>query len=237
LSSSELKNTEKQRIVKDKFSELEPQLATAQKADLQKTATSFINTTHGTLTEDTGIQMFEEKYSVKLDTSQTYFKKKLDLHGTQECHDVFVGGKVDGICTDKDENKFIVEVKNRMKGFFNGVREYEKTQIQLYMWILGLDSARLVERYRDKIKITMMERDDSYINMVLRSLAMFFQNFYERFMLKPNLKEDYLNMSTEEKKHFLRKLYLSDIQRFHEQELQQNLEEDAPDCLIDDDLI
>ena len=44
----------------------------------------------------------------------------------------FLGGKIDGILEDKT----IIEVKNRMRGLFNTVREYEKIQTFAYMFIL-----------------------------------------------------------------------------------------------------
>lgn len=225
LNKPDLKLDEKKQLIEEKFNELD--IGGVEKAELQKTATSFINTTHGTLTEDIGIKMFEDKYNVALDTTQVYFKKRLSVANGCE---VYVGGKVDGLCKS---DGYIVEVKNRVKGFFNGVREYEKTQIQLYMWILDLNSARLVERYRDKIRVTMIERDNEYIDTILESLVLFFWAFYEKFLQEPSVKCDFLHMTTDEKRHFLRRLYLSDIQQ-----LQQNkLESHAPSCMIDDDLI
>ena len=56
-----------------------------------------------------------------------------------------VGEKVDGIAIDKDGNKIILEIKNRVNRLFNTVRDYEKVQCYAYMYALGYKYIHLSE--------------------------------------------------------------------------------------------
>ena len=59
-----------------------------------------------------------------------------------------LGGKIDGILEDKT----VIEVKNRMRGLFNTVREYEKIQTFAYMFIFHSSHSQLVETYLNQTK-------------------------------------------------------------------------------------
>ena len=83
---------------------------------------------------------------------------------------------MDGIFTDMDnpENNYVVEVKNRTKGFFNSLREYEKTQIQLYLLLTGFKNSKLVEKYNSKIRVTDVPVEQSYIDDIFEYLLSLF---------------------------------------------------------------
>ena len=151
---------------------------------LKKTAESYINKTHGTLKEETAIEMYEKKYNVKLDTSQQFNKRQLKNISQKSKYDWYICGKVDGLFieTVPPYNSYIVEVKNRTKSFFSTLRDYEKTQIQLYMWILEMENAKLVEKFNNKIKITEVPRDDIYIEDTLDSLELFIEILENKFL-------------------------------------------------------
>ena len=76
----------------------------------------------------------------------------------------FLGGKIDGILEDKT----IIEVKNRMRGLFNTVREYEKIQTFAYMFILHSQKSQLVETYfngsRQECGILEVEFEDKFMD-------------------------------------------------------------------------
>ena len=121
------------------------QISDTVKKNLIKETESFINKTHGTLKEESAIEMYEKKFNVKLNTSQEFYKYRLDMSDTSQ-YDWYVGGKVDGLYIDNDDKSksYIVEVKNRTRGFFSTLRDYENTQIQLYMYILDISFSKLV---------------------------------------------------------------------------------------------
>ena len=148
----------------------------------------------------------------------------------------FIGGRLDGIFTDLDkpQNNYLVEVKNRTKGFFSSLRDYEKTQIQLYLLITGLTNSKLVEKYNSKIKITDILIEQQYINDVLEFLLIFI-NKTITFWRNNELKMSYLNMTETEKIKFLHKLYLDDISKLqrHKNEI-RIIETQIGDCYISD---
>lgn len=194
--------------------------------------TQFINTTHGILKEDPVIANFEEKFKVKLDVSQKY-NKKYFIDTLDNIY--YIGGKVDGLYINSDPKKsYVVEVKNRTKGFFNSLRDYEKLQIQLYMWILDLDEAKLVESYKDNMRITIVYKDQEFIDNSLDYLKIFIDNFENGFLNKKIVKEKYINSNEIDKKKFLNKLYLTEIEKAKNEIYTKKLMENEQECLIDD---
>jgi hypothetical protein len=195
---------------------------------LQRETTSFINKTHGTLLEDSAIEIYERKSGVKLDTSQKFYKRQIQSSGQFEW---YIGGRLDGIYIDEEhpERSYIVEIKNRMRGFFSSLRDYEKTQIHLYMYLLDIPMAKLIEKYGSQIRTTIIYRDKSYLENILTSLHIFINNFENRFLNDSVYKTKFLNSDTDNKKKLCRQLYLDDILSIN------NLDDDSQeDCLIDD---
>ena len=112
-------------------------LSNDEKKYLKRETESFINKTHGTLKEDSAIEMYEKRFNVKLDTSQQFYKQQIYQDFENEW---YICGKMDGLYISESENEqsYIVEVKNRVNGFFTTLRDYEKTQIHMYMHMCTL---------------------------------------------------------------------------------------------------
>jgi len=205
------------------------------KDKLRKESESFINKTHGTLLENDAIAIFENKFNVKLDTSQAFNKKRLEFNSST--YNWFICGKVDGIYKDasKDCSKdYIVEVKNRTKSFFASLRDYEKTQIQLYMWMLNIGTAKLVEKKNNQIRVTHISFDPTYITYILEGLKIFINNFQKDFLNSYDAKEHYFHLNQESKKLFLYSLYMNEINSFRNAQIRDELPDDM-DCMIDSD--
>lgn len=206
-----------------------------EKKSLTKETESFINKTHGTLKEESAIEIYEKRFGVKLNTSQEFYKNRLSI--SDNClFDWYIGGKVDGLYIDpNDKSKsYIVEVKNRTKAFFSTLRDYEKTQIQLYMYMLDISFSKLVEKYKDKIRITLIYRDDEYIQDVLSYLDLFIDKFENNFYNQNNKKHEFILCDADLKKIFLKKLYLNDISNKINSKILDNISDAQNECLIDD---
>jgi len=210
--------------------------------NLKKHAESFINKSHGTIKEDTAIGIYESKYKVKLDTSQQFYKYNLESQSNGSCYNWFVCGKMDGIYKDElhPECNYVAEVKNRTRGFFSTLRDYEKTQIQLYLLLTGFKQAKLVERYESNLRVTHIFRDDDYITSVLEYLTIFMQNFENRFLDDEKAKQDFVLSDPESKRVFLKRLYLNQINNRINQKLEaeyanSDTNPDQEDCMIDTD--
>lgn len=220
--------TESKREEINKLIENRKDLDEKDKNLLLKKTENVINTTHGILKEDPVIKQYNKKFKVKLDTSQVYNKKNFK-------DNYYIGGKVDGLYIDTEDStkNYVVEVKNRTKGFFNSLRDYESVQIQLYMWLLNLNKAKLVENYNDKLRITEIYINQEFINDILEYLAIFINNFETKFLNNYLVKELYINKNENDKKMFINKLYLSEIQiRKNEKYEERIISNDT--CFIDD---
>jgi hypothetical protein len=205
-----------------------------QRIKLKDEVDSFINKDHGTVKENDAIAQFEKRFNVKLDTSQQFNKYYLKNASKNSKFDWYICGKVDGLYMDpQDPNKnFIVEVKNRTKSFFTSLRDYEKTQIQLYMLMLGISNAKLVEHHNNKQRITHIHEDQNYIDEVIGSLNLFISNFEHKFLNQPKQKPMYLNMEKFEKREYLYHLYISDIEKYKSSLHETDFDED--ECMIED---
>lgn len=181
-----------------------------EKIKLQEHTSSLVNTTHGIMNEQKVVDIYEKKFNVVLDTSQKFHKKQLSIDHESK-YTWMICGKVDGIydSTVDGEESYIVEIKNRVKGFFNNVRNYENTQVQMYMWMLEkYGYTMLEEHYKGKIKSTKVYKDTGYIRCVLGTLVDFIKNFEEKFLNDKETKLEYIVMSSYDKTEFIESLMM-----------------------------
>jgi hypothetical protein len=196
---------------------------------LKKETESFINKTHGTLKEDSAIKMFEKRFNVTLDTSQKFYKHRLKISDESK-FDWYIGGKMDGIYKDQ----YVVEVKNRMRGFFNTLRDYEKTQIHIYMHLLQIPLSKLVEKYENNIRITTIYQDNDYLKDILEYLNVFITHFEKDFLNNTEMKKKYVSSDTYNKQKILKNLYLNEINKRINQKIKDGISDESEECLIDD---
>lgn len=196
---------------------------------LKKETESFINKTHGTLKEDSAIKMFEKRFNVTLDTSQTFYKHRLKISDESK-FDWYIGGKMDGIYKDQ----YIVEVKNRMRGFFNTLRDYEKTQIHIYMHLVEIPLSKLVEKYENNIRITTIYQNNEYLKDILEYLNVFITHFEKDFLNNTEMKKKYVSSDTYSKQKILKNLYLNEINKKINQKIEKEMSDESEECLIDD---
>src|SRR6056300_375788 len=88
-------------------------------------------------------------------------------------------GRIDRLQMNEDGSRTLVEIKNRAKGLFNRVRDYEEVQCQTYLQMLGdIRYCRLVEHFNDERKGYLIEKnDEKWKGDILPKL----QNFCELF--------------------------------------------------------
>jgi Fe-S cluster biogenesis protein NfuA len=88
-------------------------------------------------------------------------------------------GKVDRIEERPDGSRVLVEIKNRTNRLFRSVPEYEFIQIQVYLQMLGLVHARLIEQYNNQVLSHEVTRDEEmWINEILPELEKFCQDLH-----------------------------------------------------------
>ena len=106
----------------------------------------------------------------------------------------------------------------------------------MYMYMTNISIAKLVEKYQNKIRVTVIYRDDDYLKDILEYLNIFITNFETGFLNNDTLKEKFINSNTDDKKQILKRLYLNDITKSINKKIEKSMEEkiEDPDCLIDD---
>lgn len=121
-------------------------------------------TTHGTRSED------KTAVKVEADTGATLVRDNAFYSLTvMEVGDVqyVITGKVDRIEVGADGSRTLVEIKNRTRGFFRKLREYENVQVQVYLHMLGLTRAKLVEQYNSATNTIEVDRDEEMWDNVI----------------------------------------------------------------------
>jgi hypothetical protein len=78
-----------------------------------------------------------------------------------------------------------VEIKNRTNRLFRRVVDYEFIQIQVYLQMLGLVHARLVEQYNNQVLSHDVDRNEEmWSNEITPALREFCSQLYGRFELE-----------------------------------------------------
>ena len=117
-----------------------------QKAKFQESIDRMAFTNFGIKYENNGMEIYKKKTKNHVIIDRTYYKSDLfHIEYEDEIDEWFIGGKVDGIAYNSKNEKIIVEIKNRVKGLFNSLRDYEKVQCYAYMYVLDIHKIHLAE--------------------------------------------------------------------------------------------
>jgi hypothetical protein len=101
--------------------------------------------------------------------------------------------------------------------------------------MLNLQKAKLVEKLNDKIRVTDVLRDNDYISLIIKSLEIFLVNFERNFLANEDAKSRYVTLSNDEKKQFLRQLYIKDVLSYKLSLFESEPSRDGEgECMIDD---
>ena len=162
------------------------QLPESQKKDFTKAANSVAFTGFGTRNETNAVKIYEEITGNKVDTLNKYFHDDIFIIEEFEGKpDVWsIGGKIDGIFTNPDGTKTVLEIKNRVNGLFKKLRDYEKVQCFAYMFMLSHQCVHLAECYKKKngseMNIIPIDWDDEFwFNQVINPVSTFVDDFYD----------------------------------------------------------
>ena len=141
-----------------------------------------LSTNHGTRNEDKTAKF--DKMAANLVEDDTFYKYDIcEIEGTL----YQVVGRVDRVQNNEDGSRTLIEIKNRTRGLFNTVRDYEEVQCQTYLHMMGaIEYCRLVETYNGESKSYLIQKDTVKWN---GEIVPKLQNFCEHFhsMLSANL--------------------------------------------------
>jgi len=149
----------------------DPKLNAEQKAEVISHLRSKVWTGHGTRAEDRTSDKVEADTGAKLTRDDSFYTYEVCTLGETK---FVVCGKIDRIEERPDGSKVLVEIKNRTRCLFRKVKEYEMVQVQVYLQMLGLVHARLIEQHNSQVMSHEIDRDEEmWTNVIVPGL----QNF------------------------------------------------------------
>lgn len=158
---------------------LDSKLDASQKAEVIEHLRSQVYTTHGTRSEDKTADKVESTENVRLVRDDLFHNLEVCVIGDSK---FVICGKIDRIEERPDGSRILVEIKNRTNRLFRRVVEYEFIQIQVYLQMLGLVHARLVEQYNNQVLSHNVDRDEElWDNEIMPALQKFCSELYEKF--------------------------------------------------------
>jgi len=140
-------------------------LNASQKADVIDHLRSRVYTTHGTRSEDKTADKVTTQENVTWVKDNSFYNYDVCELGDRK---FVVTGKIDRIEERPDGSKVLVEIKNRTNRLFRRVVEYEMIQVQMYLHMLGLVHAKLVEQYNTQVLSHEITRDEEMWSNVIQ---------------------------------------------------------------------
>jgi len=158
---------------------LDPKLSIEQKAEVIEHLRSKVYTTHGTRSEDKTSDKVTKDTGARLVRDDSFYNLDVCTLGQTK---FVICGKIDRIEEKDDGSRTLVEIKNRTNRLFRRVVEYEYIQIQVYLQMLGLVHARLVEQYNNQVLSHPVDRDEEmWSNVITPGLQEFCVNLHAKF--------------------------------------------------------
>ncbi|KAJ3305107.1 hypothetical protein HDV03_002034 [Kappamyces sp. JEL0829] len=145
-----------------------------------KTVTSRIQTTHGSYAEAATAQTLRA-HGLSLTSDQRLHSQHLCTFGNVE---YVVVGTIDALEICPSGTRTLVEIKNRSRKLFRRVPIYEWIQVQTYLQLLGLESAKLVEQCNGEFLMHNVQRDrHEWESFIQPALEEFCAEFYGKAQL------------------------------------------------------
>ena len=192
-----IKNTKTVKELEEKKQEIFKKiehLPKEEKKEIKESIVQLTNTSFGTKNESSVINLYEIETKNDVVLLNDYYT--INLFNSLN-YNYYLGGKVDGITSDKSA---IIEVKNRVNRLFYTIKDYENVQIHAYMKILDIDTVHLIECLKNdqcKYNILPMTFNKEFFDKEIMNNFIKFIDFFERFLVDDDLK---IKIYTEDKK-------------------------------------
>lgn len=167
---------EKSALTEDEFSErIQLNLPNFSQKKLHRSIISDVGMKRGNIKEDSNLDIVEKECNIKIDCRNTQlYKKKL-----YECetHEVEIVGKIDGMCGEA-----IVETKNRRNRLFYKIPEYEKVQMEVYMYLLGKEECLWIECFNGQYNQVRYTHDEKFWNGCIGGIKNFIEENLDDYL-------------------------------------------------------
>ena len=115
---------------------------TAVLEQLNNYITKDLRMRRGNVKENKNLNTLQTKKEIKVDQRNSRMYTKELVRTDDYC--IILRGKVDGVSGDT-----VVEAKNRCNRLFKELRDYERVQLEAYMFLTGYNKSILTEHYND----------------------------------------------------------------------------------------
>ena len=129
---------------KEKLNEVLNSMPTLSKC-LEESVKQDLRMKRGNIKEDNNLDKTEKKCNIVITDRNSQMYEKLLYKDPNERYQVILRGKVDGM-----NDEYVVETKNRTRRLFNMIPDYEKVQLNAYMFMTGKEKAIHIECYNDQ---------------------------------------------------------------------------------------
>ena len=124
----------------------------------------------GVLRESLNLDVLQERYNIEIGQRNSRIYMKELLRTSKYC--LVLRGKVDGISDDT-----IIETKNRRNHLFMELRDYEKVQLESYMYLTGLQKSILTEHYDNTMNEIYYTHNEEFWNLCLDEVMKFMDTY------------------------------------------------------------
>jgi hypothetical protein len=179
-----------------------------EKETLKTAMDGYTSKKFGTIREVNALDIYRKIYkNEKIITGIDSKSKKVFRDGDVE---LWLISKIDAM----NDERVVIEIKNRMYKLFNEVREYEWLQVQTYLDVYDLDKALLVEYLNDgggadeadNMKVNKIERDRKFWDeVVLVELWQYFSVLL-KIIMNMDIMTEYMSLSENEQNEFIKKM-------------------------------
>lgn len=122
----------------------------------------------GNVREKTNLDNLQTSQNIVIEQRNSKMYTKELMRKDNYC--LILRGKVDGISGDT-----VVEAKNRCNKLFMVLRDYERVQLEAYMFLTGYNKAILTEHYNDESNQISYNHDDEFWQLCVENACQFIE--------------------------------------------------------------
>lgn len=159
-------------------------ISTEEKEKVKKQVESMTNKSHGIKSENDVLKRFEQETGLSISSGQKWMVCPfvLDKNGVQWAFH----GKYDGMTSCGK----VIEAKKRQKGLFKRLRDYEKIQIQSYLFGTSSQNGYLVESYSHSggmdFNMISVQLESEFVQNTIVARLTAFVNFFMDLLDNPS---------------------------------------------------
>jgi len=119
----------------------------------------------GNIKENSNLDTIQKKNKITIGERNSKMFEKEIFVSPDNVYTIVIRGKMDGISDDH-----VVETKNRTKKLFHTIPDYEKVQMESYMFLSGLNKSIHIEHYNETSNETIYEHDEKFWNYCMEKI-------------------------------------------------------------------